>query len=137
MTKEMNRMETDSQHAVETSAEAPSQYSELVVKLGPAERGGSAKGTVPPEHTHHFITTFGTVASVVAGITGAVLTLRVAAGLSGPAYAELAIAFGAAVLIAVQRADRRSGRQQLPETRARGPGRTAQTPYREDSGRET
>ena len=70
------------------SVEPPSPYAELVVKLGPAQRWGTAKGKVPPQQAHHLITAFGIVSSVIAGIVGAVLTLRIAAGLTGPAYAE-------------------------------------------------
>jgi hypothetical protein len=103
--------------------EAPSQYAELVVQLGPAQPWGTAKGKVPPEQAHHLITTFGIVAAVIAGIAGTVLTLRISAQLAGPAYAELGLAFGATVLIAIRRAVIRAGRRlELPETRARGPG---------------
>jgi hypothetical protein len=107
----------------------PSPYAELVVQLGPAQQwGGTAKGRVPPEQAHHLITTFGIVASVIAGIAGSVLTLRIAAGLTGPAYAELAAAIAAAALIAMRRAVTRVARPQgLPGTRERaweltGPG---------------
>ena len=98
--------------------EPPSSYAELVVQLGPAQPWGTAKGKVPPEQAHHLITTFGIVSSVVAGITGTVLTLRIAPGLTGPAYAELALALAAAVLIAARRAairpDRPRGLQRTP-----------------------
>ena len=117
-------MTLDSPLAPETGhVEPPGPYAELDVQLGPAQPWGSAKGKVPPEQAHHLITTFGIVASVIAGISGTVLTLRIAAGLAGPAYAELGLAFAAAVLIALRRAvSRASRRQELPETRARGPG---------------
>jgi hypothetical protein len=88
--------------------ESPSPYAALTVKLGPAERWGTAEGKVPPEQAHHLITTFGIVSSVIAGITGSVLTLRIAAGLAGPAYAELGIAAAAAALIAFRRAAART-----------------------------
>jgi hypothetical protein len=114
-------MALDSPLAPETGpVEPPSQYAELVVQFGPAQPWGTARGKVPPAQAHHFIATFGIVASVIAGIAGTVLTLRIAPGLTGPAYAELGLAFGAAVLIAVRRAASRSGRsRELPGTRNR------------------
>jgi hypothetical protein len=117
-------MAQESPLAPETGpVEPPSPYAELVVKVGPAQRWGTAKGRVPPEQAHHLITTFGIVAIVIAGIAGAVLTLRIAAGLTGPAYAELGLAFVAAAMITARRAVIRAVRpQELPETRARGPG---------------
>jgi hypothetical protein len=117
-------MTLDSPPASETGrVEPPGPYAELDVRLGPAQPWGSAKGKVPPEQAHHLITTFGIVASVIAGISGTVLTLRIAAGLAGPAYAELGLAFAGAALIALRRAVSRVGRRrELPETRARGPG---------------
>jgi hypothetical protein len=121
-------MTLDSPLASETGhVEPPGPYAELDVRLGPAQPWGSAKGKVPPEQAHHLITTFGIVASVIAGISGTVLTLRVAAGLAGPAYAELGLAFAGAVLIALRRAVSRA--RQAPGTprnqgpRARGAGR--------------
>src|ERR1700722_15538357 len=89
--------------------EPPGPYAELSVQLGPAQRWGAAKGKVPPEQTPHLITTFSIVSSVVAGIAGAVLTLQIDAGLIGPAYAELALAFAGAVLIALRRGAIRAG----------------------------
>jgi hypothetical protein len=117
-------MALDNPLAPETgSVEPPTPYAELVVQLGPVQPWGTAKGKAPPGQPHHLITTVGIVASVIAGIAGTVLTLRISAGLTGPAYAELGLAFGAAVLIAIRRAVRRAGkRQELPEPRARGPG---------------
>jgi hypothetical protein len=97
--------------------EPPSPYAELVVQLGPAQPWGTAKGKVPPEQAHHLITTFGIVSSLVAGIAGTVLTLRIAAGLTGPAYAELGVACAAAGLIAIRRAVVRAG---TPGNEARG-----------------
>jgi len=105
------------------TVEEPSQYAELKFQFGPAQSWGTAQGRVPPAQTHHFITTSGIVASVIAGIAGAVLTLRIAAGLTGPAYTELGVAFAAAVLIAIRReASRAARRHDPPEARARGPG---------------
>jgi hypothetical protein len=79
---------------------------------------------VPPENAHHFIATFGIVANVIAGIAGAVLTLRISAGLTIPAYAELGLAFGGAVLIAARRAASRAARHQeeFPGIRVLDPG---------------
>ena len=103
--------------------ESPSPYAALTVKLGPAQQWGSAEGRVPPEHAHHLITTFGIVSSVIAGIAGSVLTLRISAGLAGPAYAELGIALAAATLIAFRRAATLAGRPQaLPGTGKRALG---------------
>ncbi len=117
-------MALDSPLAPETGpVEPPSPYAELVIQLGPTQPWGSARGKVPPEQAHHLITTFGIVSSVAAGIAGTVLTLRIATGLTGPAYAELGLALGAAVLIAVRRTVSHTGRrQELPETRVREPG---------------
>jgi hypothetical protein len=103
-------MATDILPAAGGPDQEPTRYAELVVQLGPAQQWGSARGKVPPEHTHHLITTFGIVASVAAGVAGAVLTLRIAAGLSGPAYAELGLASGAALLIAIRRSGSRPTR---------------------------
>jgi hypothetical protein len=102
------------------AVEPPSPYAELTVQLGPAQRWGSARGKVPPEQAHHLITTFGIVSSVIAGIAGSVLTLRIAAGLTVAACAELGVALAAAALIASRRAVTRAGRPQaLPEARER------------------
>jgi hypothetical protein len=116
-------MATDSLPAAGSPEEEPSRYAELVVQLGPAQQWGSARGKVPPEHTHHFITTFGIVTSVAAGIAGAVLTLRIAAGLTGPAYAELGLAFVAALLIAMRRSADRAAWRESAGPRAREPAR--------------
>lgn len=107
--------------AAET-VEPPGPYAELSVQLGPAQPWGSAKGKVPPEQAHHLVATFGIVSSVIAGIAGAVLTLRIAAGLTGPAYAELALAFAGAVLIALRRGAIRAGASRgVPDAGARAP----------------
>lgn len=91
--------------------EPPTQFAELVVQFGPAQPLGSVTGKVPPEQAPYLITMFGIVASMIAGIAGTVLTLRIAAGLSGPAYAELGLAFGSAVLLAIQHARTRASRR--------------------------
>jgi hypothetical protein len=122
--EKMPRMALDSLPLEAGPVEPPSPYAELIVQLGPAQPWGTAKGKgkVPPEQAHHLITTFGIVSSVVAGIAGAVLTLRIAAGLSGPAYAELGIACAAAVLITLRHLVIRAGKPQgLPEANKRQP----------------
>jgi hypothetical protein len=102
------------------AVEPPTPYAELTVQLGPAQQWGTAKGKVPPEQAHHLITTFGIVSSVTAGIAGSVLTLRIAAGLTMAAYAELGVALAAAALIAFRRTVTRAGRPQaLPGARGR------------------
>ncbi len=103
--------------------EPPTQFAELVVQFGPVQPLGSVRGRVPPEQAPHLITTFGIVAIVITGIVGAVLTLRIAPGLTGPAYAELGLAFGSVALLAMRRARTRATMRRKPsETRARGPG---------------
>ena len=92
-------------------AEAPTGFAELEIQVGPARSWGTAKGKVPPAQAHHLITTFGILGSVIAGIAGAVLTLRIASGLTAPAFAELALAVTSAVLIATRRRD--SKRQEI------------------------
>jgi hypothetical protein len=61
---------------------------------------GSFISRVPADQAHHLITTFGIVVSGIAGITGAVQTFH-ATHDALPAYAELALALIAAVLVAV------------------------------------
>jgi hypothetical protein len=88
----------------------PTGFAELEISLGPTPR---ARGRVPPDQAHYFITTFGMLGSVASGIGGAVLTLHVAAGLTGLALAELGLALAAALLIAIcgqTQASRVSGR---------------------------
>lgn len=84
-------------------AEAPTGFAELEIQVGPAQSWGTAKGKVPPDQAHHLITTFGVLGSAIAGIAGAVLTLRIASGLIAPAFAELTLAVASAVLIATRR----------------------------------
>lgn len=84
-------------------AETPTTFAELEIQVGPAQPWGTARGRVPPDQANHLISAFVALGNVTAGITGAVLTLRISPGLTGPAYAELAIALIAALLIAVRR----------------------------------
>jgi len=100
-------MTSDSPAAHEPGpAEQPTQAAELKVAVGPATAGGS----VPPGEAHHYITTFGILVSVIAGIAGAVLTLRigsgvltlrVTSGLTILGLAELGVALASAVIIAI------------------------------------
>jgi hypothetical protein len=100
-------------------AETPGPFAELEIQVGPAQPWGTAKGRVPPDQANHLISAFGALGSATAGITGAVLTLRINPHLTGPAYAELALALIAAVLIAFRRrADHREGGH--PDTAGRG-----------------
>ena len=80
--------------------ERPTPFAELEIQVGPAMPGGRAKGRVPPDQANYLITTFGILGSAVTGTTGAVLTLRVAPGLTGLALAELVLALAAALIIA-------------------------------------
>ena len=77
----------------------PSPRAQIKIKVGPDRGWGSAQGSVPPDQAHHLITTFGVLGVAGMGIAGAVLTLRISAGLSGAAFAELAVALVAMVLI--------------------------------------
>jgi hypothetical protein len=83
-------------------AETPTMFAELEIQVGPAQQWGTARGRVPPDQANHLISAFVALGNVTAGITGAVLTLRISPGLTGPAYAELAIALVAALLTAVR-----------------------------------
>lgn len=91
-------------------AETPTLFAELEIQVGPTQPWGTAKGRVPPDQANHLISAFGALGSAVAGIAGAVLTLRIKPSLTGPAYAELALALVVAALIAFRRrSDRREG----------------------------
>lgn len=96
--------------------EAPTAAAALEIQVGPAQPRGAAEGKVPPDQAHHLITTSGVLGSVIAGITGAVLTLRISPGLAAPALAELALAVTSAALIATRRTTARKGsrRQKIP-----------------------
>jgi hypothetical protein len=63
---------------------------------------GMAKGRVPPDQANYLIMTFGVLGSAATGTAGAVLTLRIAPGLTGVAWAELILAFAAALIIAAR-----------------------------------
>ena len=76
----------------------PTEFAELEISLGPTPR---ARGRIPPDQAHHFITTFGLLSCAASGIGGAVLTLRIVASLTGLALAELGLALVVALLIAV------------------------------------
>ena len=103
-------------------AERPTRAAQLKIKAEPARvkvnarRWVTAEGTVPPGDARHLITTFGIVGSVVTGTAGAVLTLRIAPGLTWIALVELVLALSGAMLIAAcgraQREDR--GQEQVP-----------------------
>ena len=94
--------------------EAPSPNAELMITVGPTERW-RASGRVPSDEAHHLITTFGVLTSTVAGIGGAVLTLNVANGTTGVAFAAaiLTLSLIATILITVV------GRSRVPR-RGRG-----------------
>src|ERR1700734_1984232 len=79
------------------SVEPPTEFAELGISVGPA---GRARGRVPPDQAHHFITTFGILGSAVTGTVGAVLTLHITPVLTGLSLAELMLALVAAALIA-------------------------------------
>jgi hypothetical protein len=81
-------------------AGAPGPRAELMISVGPApQQWGTAGGLVPADQAHHLITTFGILGCVTTGTGGAVFTLQ--ADGTTLAYAELALALIAAVLIAV------------------------------------
>lgn len=110
--------------AHEPGPEAPTAFAELKIEVDPARPRGSANGKVLPGQAHDLVTTFGVLGSVIAGIAGAVLTLRRSPRLIAPAFAELALAGTSAVLIATRRAadrrtagTRRSLERQMPSTR--------------------
>jgi hypothetical protein len=92
--------------------ETPSKAAVMEIQLGP-DRSARARGSVPPEHSPQLIMTFGIAGCAVAGITGMAVTLRIATSLTGPAYAELALALACAVMIwlhgTVAHAARRQG----------------------------
>lgn len=90
-----------------TSSEQPTAGAELKIvvvhsRVKITARRWSVEGTVPSAEAHHLITTFGILGSIVSGLAGAILTLRIASGLPALAFAELGLALLAAVLIAVR-----------------------------------
>jgi hypothetical protein len=94
----------------------PTAFANLEIRVGPAQPTGTAEGKTPLGPSHR-VTTFGILGSVIAGIVGAVLTLRIASGLIVPAFAELALAFTSVVLIAMGRTTvgQESMRQEISE----------------------
>jgi len=65
------------------------------------QRWGTEEGMVPDSQVDHLITTFGIAGSIFTGTAGAVVTLRLAPGLTVIALAELILALAGAALIAV------------------------------------
>jgi hypothetical protein len=113
--------------------ERPSRAAQLKIKAEPARlkviarRWLTAEGTVPPADARHLISTFGIVGCVVTGCAAAVLTMHAGSGLTPVAFAELAVAITAAILIVVCGfVQRGSGRQQEDQ-----PGRAADGAPRE------
>jgi hypothetical protein len=96
--------------------ERPGPYAELEIRVGPARPWGTAKGRIPPDQAWYFILTFGILADVITGTAGAILTMRIAPGLTAVALAELILALAAALLtaacgVARERAGRTSNRR--------------------------
>lgn len=90
----------------EPAIERPTQAAELRLTVGPATAGG----TVPSVEARYFITAFGIVACVAAGVAGVILTLHLASqvtalragdGVIVLALAELGLALAGAALIAL------------------------------------
>jgi hypothetical protein len=79
----------------------PSPRAELEISIGPSPKHwGTFWGRVPADQAHHLITTFGILGSATAGIGGAILTFQASGGRVALAYAELALALIATLLIA-------------------------------------
>jgi uncharacterized membrane protein YeaQ/YmgE (transglycosylase-associated protein family) len=91
-------------------AERPTWAAELWVIAEPVQAMGTTEATVPSRQVDHLITTFGIAGSIVTGTAGAVITLRLAPGLTVIALAELALALVGAVLIALCSRAHRSAR---------------------------
>lgn len=92
-------------------AERPTSRADLKILVSPALPGETAKGRGPLDRAMS-----GIGGSAVTGTAGAVLTLRIAPGLTGLAMAELILALAIAVLIAAcglagERAGRRGNRR--------------------------
>jgi hypothetical protein len=99
-------------------AEQPTRAAELEISAEPARvkftgwRWVTAEGTVPPGDAHHLITAFCILGGVITGTSGAVLTLRIAPGLTTLALAELVLALVGMVLTATcGRARNKPGRR--------------------------
>jgi hypothetical protein len=82
-------------------AERPTWAAELWIITEPVQARGTTEGMVPAGQVDRLITTFGIAGSIVAGAAGAVVTLRLGAGLTVIALAELVLALAGAVLIAL------------------------------------
>lgn len=107
--------------------ERPSEAAQLKIKAEPARvrviarRWLTAEGTVPPADARHLITTFGIVGCVITGSAGAVLTLRIEPRLTSVAFAELAVALVAAILVAIcGRSQRETGGKERDAQRRAG-----------------
>lgn len=114
--------DTPPTHDPPVPPEKPGPEAWLKISVGPAQLGGTAEGSVPPDQAGHLITTFGMLGSAISGIGGAVLTLHIAPSLTVVAFAELVLALLLAVLIAVRGhapAGQTSKRQELPDGGAR------------------
>jgi hypothetical protein len=107
--------------AREADPEGPSASADLTIEVGPDQPRGYPNGEALPSRADDLITAFGILGSVVAGIAGAVLTLRKSPGLVTPALAELALAGTSAALIA-RAADRRTPKHQEIAQAPRPPG---------------
>lgn len=88
-------------------AEQPTRAAQLKIKAEPARvkftarRWLTAEGTVPPSEAQHLISMFGILGCVITGTAAAVLTLRIAPGLTALAFAELMLALGGMLLITI------------------------------------
>lgn len=93
---------SSAQSPVPAEFEPPSSKAELHISLEPVEFK-TAHVTIPPHQARYYVETLGILGSIVAGTSGAVLTLRLLTGNTGVAVAvaELALALIAAVLIVV------------------------------------
>jgi hypothetical protein len=94
-------VEASSQPA-DQAVDKASEHASLKVSLGAVpRRWGDVTAIVPPGQARHMITVTGLLGSVITGTTAAVLTLHTSTGLVAPAYAELALALVAALLVAI------------------------------------
>jgi len=88
-------------------AERPTRAAELRITTERVQAGittkrwGTEEGMVPDSQVDHLITTFGIAGSIFTGTAGAVVTLRLAPGLTVIALAELILALAGAALITV------------------------------------
>lgn len=88
-------------------AERPTWAAELRITTERVQAGittqlwGTEEGMVPTSQVDHLVTTFGIAGSIFTGIAGAVVTLRLAPGLTVIAVAELVLALAGAALIAL------------------------------------